>query len=84
MNEKPLIEEKYPEHIKLKQISDKSQVIGEFMDFSGYTLCEYSEELEVYMPVLSSISALLAKHFGIDEEKIEQEKRAMLAELRGD
>jgi hypothetical protein len=37
-----------------------------------------------YLPASASTRELLAEFFDIDESKIENEKRAMLAELRGD
>ena len=37
-----------------------------------------------YAPAFASTRNLLAEFFEIDEEKIENEKRAMLAELRGE
>jgi hypothetical protein len=33
----------YPEHDKLSAVKDASQAIGEFIEFSGYTLCQWRE-----------------------------------------
>lgn len=36
----------YPEHEKLHEVKDRSQAIGEFLDYSKFTLCEYREPPE--------------------------------------
>ncbi len=72
----------YPEHEKLRAVSEQSQVIGEFLDNCCFTLCEYSHELDEYCPVQYSIQEVLAKYFNIDLNKIEAEKRQMLETLR--
>ena len=101
----------YPEHEKLMKVKDESQVIGEFLEGCGYTLCEFQPEAdeprwidedtgapshvfadnavenfawypEGYYPVRGGINEILAGYFGIDLDKIEDEKRQMLEELR--
>lgn len=52
-----------------------SQAIGEFLEFSGYELCEFE-------PVPWRIEVIVAKCFEIDLDVLEQEKQAMLEELR--
>lgn len=37
-----------------------------------------------YVPAFASTRNLLAEFFAIDEERLEREKRAMLAEMRGE
>lgn len=74
---------KYPEHQKLKAVKDKSQAIGEFLDWlseQGIYLCKLQQE--EYMPHYYRINGLLAEYFGIDENKLEAEKRTMLEECR--
>jgi hypothetical protein len=76
----------YPEHEKLEKISDKSQAIGEFLDWlrSKYTLCKY-DELRfggTWWPVTVDVQDLLAEYFEIDRQKIEFEKRLMLKRMR--
>jgi hypothetical protein len=77
-------EQPYPEHIKLKAISARSQAIGEFLEWltckKGFTICQLHRE--EFMPVYTRTENLLAEFFEIDLDKIEAEKRAMLAELR--
>lgn len=82
----------YPEHDKLSAVSDESQTIGAFLDTSGYTLCEWKEDIDQcedcgeehsgFVPVPGSINKILAKHFGIDLDVLEAEKRAMLDAIR--
>lgn len=79
----------YPEHVKLEKISDKSQAIHDFLEwtrekhnlqlgmrvegYGGDALFEHSTQNE---------KALLAEHFDIDMQKLEEEKDAMIEELR--
>lgn len=77
----------YPEHEKLKAISDKSQAIGEFLDWlpsQGIALhdlnqCNFGQDK--FEPVRQSIHELLAEYFQIDQKLIDQEKEAMLASI---
>jgi len=62
-----------PECDKLHAIADKSQVVGEFIEW-------VREKHGVHMP--KSIDDLLADFFEIDQNKVEQEKRAILESLR--
>lgn len=75
---------KYPEHDKLAKVKDKSQAIGEFLDYGlpqGYVLAKYDKYDRLY-PIHDSIESLLAEHFGIDQDVLEDEKRQMLDKLR--
>lgn len=80
----------YPEHEKLKAIADKSQAIGDFLEWAtqthGLWLAEpVPNSLHGYFaPTGKRTVGLLAEFFDIDEDKIEAEKRAMLAALRGE
>ena len=85
----PVQAPRYPEHEKLAKISGKSQAVGEFLEWAssqGLHLCEpIPESLHGYYgPTNRSVLDLLAEFFGIDQDKIEAEKRAMLAYLRGE
>lgn len=81
-----------PEHDKLRKINDGSQAVGDFLDSTTYTLCEHVDEadlcgecgepVEGYVPVRKPLLEILADHYGIDLDKLEVEKRAMLDELR--
>lgn len=88
-----------PELDRLALISDKSQAIGDFLEWSRMTLCKpHEHEPECYagaqrpqcglaegefVPVMRPIRKLLAEYFDIDEQKCEDEKRAILDELQG-
>lgn len=78
--------EKYPEHVKLRAIRHDSQTIGAFLEEMrdrGYEFCKYSERWGNYEPQ-QDIEKALAEYFEIDQEKLERERLAMLAEMRGD
>lgn len=66
---------KFPEHEKLKLIAAHSQVCGEFVEWlgsKGFSVGGRSFNLH----------HCLAEFFEIDEEKIEEENRVMLEQLR--
>lgn len=84
----------YPEHEKLRPNQGKSQTIGEFLDWllneRGVQILkllpkpedttDWGWGIHHYGPV-GTIQDLLAEYFDIDQEKLEAEKRAMLAEF---
>jgi hypothetical protein len=83
----------YPEHDKLQTVSDKSQVIGEFIEWltsEKIELCKWQEsrnDEHAFTPSgfytwLASTEEILAKYFNINTQKLETEKRQMLAELQ--
>lgn len=82
---------KYPEHEKLKLVKDKSQAIGEFLEWlqqQGILLCterpgaDEDGYQDAYRHHHESTENLLARFFNIDLTKIEAEKREMLDEMR--
>lgn len=75
----------YPEHEKLRAIKDQSEPIGQFladMECEGIELCKFDREVGEYQPLYKSINAILADYFEIDLVKLEEEKQAMLKEVR--
>ena len=72
---------------KMSAVKEKSQAIGEFLEWlrseKGYFLAVDAGEREggPYMANYN-IEQLLAEFFEIDLNKVEQEKRAMLDQLR--
>ena len=74
----------YPEHEKLAKVADRAQIIGEFLDTlpKDWTLAAWARNGDELYPLRGPISSILATYFGIDEAKLEQEKRAMLDEQR--
>jgi len=76
-------------------VSEKSNMIGAFLAWlhgeKNLAICEWFEDKEdefyggAYDPVYSGvdgINRLLAEYYGIDLDKVEQERRALLAWLR--
>jgi hypothetical protein len=76
----------YPEHTRQAAVLDEADAIGRFLDESGYILAEHRQidgyREEVLMPLTTPVPVILARYFGIDLDKIEAEKRAMIATLR--
>ena len=84
----------YPEHDKLSEVKEKSQAIGEFLEWYGsegggvwarYPSTETGDVMlspQRLLPDHRPIDELLALYFEIDKNKLEEEKRAMLEELR--
>jgi hypothetical protein len=78
-----------PECDKMLAVKDKSQVIGEFIEWleskKELSLCRY-EDSEfgdgVYFPYYMGTEELLAEFFGIDLDKAEKEKKEILKALR--
>jgi len=78
----------YLEHEKLQKVKDKSQVIGEFLDWltdeKAITFCKWQEDEEEiaegtgYYPIYTDTNKLLAEFFEIDLDKLEKEKVDML------
>lgn len=75
-----------PEHDKLKLVVDRSQSIGEFLQWmqseKKIRFAKWSDEegglLDAYVDKLG----LLSEFFNIDQQKLEMEKRAILEEFR--
>lgn len=79
------IDELYPEHAKLRKVSEETQAIGLFCDNSRYVLCELmpeTAEMHPYYRPVSDIQGAIAEHYGIDLKAIDREKAAMLAKIR--
>jgi hypothetical protein len=74
----------YPEHEKLTKIKNKSQAVGEFLEWLGgcnVVLAKHTDHgLEIDR---RSIVDLLYEYFEIDPDTLEEEKQAMLDDLRG-
>lgn len=77
---------KYPEHDKMMAVSRESQAIGEFLDNGlreqGLMLAQRDADNGRLHIATKGIQEILADYFEIDLAVIEQEKRAMLEELR--
>lgn len=86
--ERERIDALYPEHARQALVLDKSQAIGEFLEWltseHEYVIAEWDENYGdgQYFPVQRSIESWLAQYFQIDPAKIEAEKRAMIDAMR--
>lgn len=77
---------------KMLAVKDKSQTIGEFLEWlpsKGYVLCEWvtrckGTSSEWYEPVMygKPINEILAEYFEINLNKVEEERQALLDEIR--
>lgn len=82
----------YPEHEKLTLVKDKSQMLGEFLEWAlgkEYAFCRRvitekgtPYERERYQPYTNSVEKILAEFFEIDLIILEKEKVAMLEKLQ--
>ena len=76
----------YPEHEKMAEIREQSQICGEFLEWlttdGGYHLAQQSDSGPWTVPALYSVPELLARFFEIDLGKIEVEKQQMLEDIR--
>jgi len=79
-----------PEHDKLSaaKAQDATQTVGEFIDWLGEqgiflmtSAMDEESHRERWVPVEAS-HRLMARFFGIDEHRLEEEKRALLAAVR--
>ena len=80
---------KYPECEKLASAHEESQVLGEFLEWlkRKYYICNFVEESDeveeaCFYPTHHSIEKLLAEYFNIDLDKVEEERRQILDEIR--
>lgn len=76
----------YPEHDKLKEVSDLSQSLGEFLEWlrgtKDFTICKWDELLNEYRTVPLNINSILAEFYNINLMKLEEEKIDMLNKIR--
>ena len=77
---------KYPMLAKMASVQNESQVIGMFLEWlqeKGMVICEQSpSQTMLYMPVTANTGTLLARHFEVDLEAAERERRQVLAEFQ--
>lgn len=77
---------KTPELDKQVRLHDKTQLIGEFLEWlmSNYTVCSLVDGLteDRYAPTGKNIDKIIAEFFNIDLVKCEKERRNYLAYLQ--
>lgn len=78
---------KYPQLALMASVQESSQAIGEFIDWlgeNGMVICTSESGLRgsQFYPVLDSTEKLLARHFEVDLNAAEHERRQVLAECR--
>lgn len=78
----------YPQSEKLREVEDERRAIVGFVEWlgmdRGIELCEFNEEAGDYYGIVDTIDSLVMRYLEIDERALEQERRAMLASLRGE
>jgi hypothetical protein len=79
------VEEQYPECEKLAQVAVKHGAIYEFIkwlnEIKKIHLCKYGER-DLLWPITTSTEKLLAEYFELDLNKIEQERKQILENMR--
>lgn len=80
MNKQP----ECPECEKLSQVADKSQEIGNFLEWlqETHVICYWDEDYGGYSREYKSTEKWLAEYFDIDLDKVEEERRALLKWLQ--
>lgn len=85
-----------PELDKLAAVREKSQLIGDFLEWlqgEGLVICEWHDKQYVngklvqpagYYPVQRRMDQLLADYFGINLKAVERERQAVLNAIRRD
>ena len=77
---------KYPEHEKLKAAQGQVTTLSDFYDFigeQGWEIAKFDDDSERLWPIRKRPDEIIGMFLEIDPVKLEQEKRAMLEEIRG-
>lgn len=75
---------KYPEHEKLKARQRDVGLLSEFIDFiaeQGWELASFNDEDERLWPIHKRPDEIIDMFLEIDPKKLEQERKAILAEI---
>lgn len=84
-----MTEQQYPECEKLSEHHSQMEIIREFLEWASENGMEFGswepglpgQVHDNFNPVNQSIDQYLARYFGIDMGKVDEERRAMLASL---
>ena len=76
----------FPQLAKMQAVQERSQAIGEFIDWlwqNGMAICTSEEGLrgDRFYPVMTPTEELLARHFDVDLQAAEKERRVTLAAI---
>ena len=78
-----------PELDRIAKVHDQSEIIGQFLewlqDASHYAIGEWISERNVqdsFVPAHPDINRLLAEYYDIDLDKVDQERKQILDEIR--
>jgi hypothetical protein len=77
--------DKYPMHAKLEPLQHLSQAVYDFLEWcdeQGFFIAQYDEANGNAYGIIESRQRLLARHFEIDLDALENEKRAIIDECR--
>lgn len=77
----------YPEHEKLRASEREAQTLSSFIDFiaqQGWELCKWDDNQYTPRPwrIQETPEEIIGMFLGIDPQKLEAEKVAMLKEIR--
>jgi hypothetical protein len=77
---------KYPQLALMAAVQGQSQSIGEFIEWlgeNGMAICASEDGLRgtSFFPIVESAERLLARHFEVDLNAAERERRQVLSEL---
>jgi hypothetical protein len=78
--------QEYPEHEKMMALKGQNNVVGRFLDWldgENIGLAKWGPDGINMQPHYESKESIISRHFGIDLNKLEAEKRMMLEALRG-
>lgn len=67
-----------------KRVSERNPNLMDVFNGDAENNPDYEEWPDQYLPACKSIEKLLAQYFEIDLNKVEQERRAVLAHIRGE
>ena len=81
----PIDATKFPNLARMEEVQPLSQAIGEFIDWlseNGMAICKPEDGLrgDRYFPIMEMPEQLLARHFEVDLNGAERERRQVLAE----
>lgn len=74
-----------PELDKVLAAKDESQPIGEFLEWlseEGFTICEWDDDRERFVPHTRTIEERLGDYFKIDVAEAEAERMRIIEHLR--